>query len=209
MIRSLSFASCYVYSPGGESAVSRRSRLLCAMLKIADPGFITRFATTVRHAAAAEAPLAAFFLPSAVLVPVPGCRPACADLVSSADRLALALLAEDLGVTVCRGLRRVRPVAKSATAAAGTRPTVGAHLSSLSFEADSAAPASVVLVDDVVTKGRTLLAAATCLHAAWPHTEIRAFALLRTLGYAAGVERLLEPCVGRIVWQAGDARREP
>ena len=209
MIPSLPFASCYVYSPSGAGGVSKRSRLLCGMLKIADPGFIAQFAATVRQATAADAPFEAFFAPTTLLVPVPGCRTGCADRVSSADRLALALHREGLGRAVYRGLRRVRPVAKSATAAAGARPSVGAHLASLFFEPDAEPPPSVVLVDDVVTKGRTLLAAATRLQEAWPQTDIRAFALLRTLGFAPGVERLLEPCVGRIVWAAGDARRDP
>ena len=68
---------------------------------------------------------------------------------------------------------------------------------------------SVVLIDDVVTKGRTLLAAATVLQEAFPQADIRAFALLRTRGLIPGVQRLLDPCKGEIRWQAGDAHRNP
>ena len=69
--------------------------------------------------------------------------------------------------------------------------------------------ASVVLIDDVVTKGRTLLAAATRLQEAFPEADIRAFALLRTQGLIPGVQRLLDPCKGEIRWKAGDAHRNP
>ena len=66
-----------------------------------------------------------------------------------------------------------------------------------------------LLVDDVVTKGRTLLAAAARLHEAFPNADLRAFALVRTMGFLPQLERLLEPCEGIIRWAGGDARREP
>jgi adenine/guanine phosphoribosyltransferase-like PRPP-binding protein len=71
-------------------------------------------------------------------------------------------------------------------------------------------PASrIVLIDDVITKGRTLLAAAARLQAELPHADIRAFALIRTLGFVQHMERVLEPCHGVVRWAGGDARREP
>jgi phosphoribosylpyrophosphate synthetase len=67
----------------------------------------------------------------------------------------------------------------------------------------------LLLIDDVVTRGRTLLAAAMRLHEAFPQARISAFALLRTLGFAVDLDALLEPCVGRVRWRAGDAYRNP
>jgi adenine/guanine phosphoribosyltransferase-like PRPP-binding protein len=107
------------------------------------------------------------------------------------------------------GLHRICTVAKSATAPPGSRPTVGAHFESLVLESASLFPRQIVLVDDVVTKGRTLLAAATRVREALPNAQIRAFALLRTMGFVQQVDRLLEPCVGEIRWRAGDAHRNP
>jgi phosphoribosylpyrophosphate synthetase len=66
-----------------------------------------------------------------------------------------------------------------------------------------------MLIDDVVTRGRTLLAAATRLQEAFPAVEIRAFALLRTMGLVPNVRQLLDPCIGEIRWKAGDAHRRP
>jgi hypothetical protein len=65
------------------------------------------------------------------------------------------------------------------------------------------------LVDDVVTKGRTLLAAAARVQEAFPCAEIRAFALIRTMGLTRNVERLVDPCIGEIRWRGGDACRTP
>jgi hypothetical protein len=59
------------------------------------------------------------------------------------------------------------------------------------------------------TKGRTLLAAAARAREAFPYAQIRAFALLRTLGLVSGIEHVLDPCTGEIRWQGGDARRIP
>jgi phosphoribosylpyrophosphate synthetase len=67
----------------------------------------------------------------------------------------------------------------------------------------------LTLVDDVVTRGRTLLAAAARLHEAFPVAEIRAFALLRTLAQHEELCRLLEPYEGEVRWIFGDARRTP
>jgi hypothetical protein len=77
------------------------------------------------------------------------------------------------------------------------------------MERPSIDPQGVVLIDDVITKGRTFLAAAARVREAFPHAQIRAFALLRTMGFIAGVEQLLDPCRGEIRWRGGDARRTP
>jgi orotate phosphoribosyltransferase len=68
---------------------------------------------------------------------------------------------------------------------------------------------NVVLIDDVITKGRTFLAAAARVREAIPGAQVRAFALLRTMGLADGVQSLLAPCRGEIRWIGGDAQRIP
>ena len=59
------------------------------------------------------------------------------------------------------------------------------------------------------SKGRTLLAAASRVHEAFPGVQIRAFALVRTMGLIPGVQQLLDPCKGEIRWRSGDAHRSP
>jgi hypothetical protein len=59
------------------------------------------------------------------------------------------------------------------------------------------------------TKGRTLLAAASRVQEAFPCAQVRAFALVRTLGLIFGIKQLLDPCKGEIRWRSGDAQRRP
>jgi predicted amidophosphoribosyltransferase len=210
MIPSLTFASCYIYAPGGRCDVSERSRSLCALLKAGDARLILKYAQCVKQHARECPTFDGFFSSSDVLVPVPGSEPLDSLSGSVASLLAEALVREGLAGSHCDCIRRVRPVPKSATAPPRERPSVERHYDSLAVEFTRVAdPARLTLVDDVVTRGRTLLAAATRLHDAFPQARIQAFALLRTMGFAPRLDRLLDPCIGEIAWRGGDARRNP
>jgi hypothetical protein len=208
MIERVSFASCYVYSPAGDSAICARSRLLRALLKEGDARFMIKYAVRVRRQMEPPAHLAGFFHSADLLVPVPGSAPKAGGTWVAAE-LARALVQEGVGCATWPGLRRVSAVRKSATAAKGRRPTVARHYDSFRLEPLNRRPASVVLVDDVITRGRTLLAAAARLREAFPEAQIRAFALLRTARLISDIKTLLEPCRGEIRWLRGDARRIP
>jgi hypothetical protein len=209
VIGALAYASCYVYSPTGSGAVCERSRLLRALLKAGDAGFMLKYALRVRQQATDSSLLTGFFGTTDILVPVPGSAPSVAGGSWAAKHLAVALVNEGLGGAAWPGLRRVRAVRKSATAAPGERPSVNLHYESFFIERPSISPERIVLIDDVVTKGRTLLAAATRVHEAFPSAQIRAFALVRTMGLIPEVQQLLDPCKGEIRWKAGDAYRTP
>ncbi|MGH8269193.1 MAG: hypothetical protein ACRES1_03950 [Steroidobacteraceae bacterium] len=157
-----------------------------------------------------------------MLVPVPGSAPGPrASWVG--ERLARCLKEIGLAAEVRPVLRRRHAVRKSAFAPPGERPSVLEHYQS--FEVDRLLPAGepgglagaggvaaeprLVLVDDVITRGRTLLAAAGRLHEAFPAAEVRAFALVRTLGWNEPPRQVLDPCEGEVRWVAGDARRRP
>jgi len=209
MIKTLTFASCYVYSPRGTQQCSERSRLLRALLKAADANFLPKYSWRVREQSDTANSFAEFFEAAAVLMPVPGSAPRVRGGLWVAERLAAELVRERLGQTVWPGLKRIRAVRKSSTAPAGARPSVEQHYNSFAVEQTLAVPAKVILIDDVVTKGRTLLAAAMRVQEAFPQAQIRAFAMVRTLGLVPEVGHLLEPCIGEIKWIAGDAHRTP
>jgi hypothetical protein len=208
MIERVDFASCYVYSPTGDGAICARSRLLRALLKDADARFMVKYAGRVHQQTESPALLAGFFLSGDVLVPVPRSAPKVAGTWAAAE-LAQALVQQGVGSATWFGLHRIRAVRKSATAAKGCRPSVARHYDSFRLEPPALRPRSLVLIDDVITKGRTLFAAAARLREAFPDARIRAFALLRTAGLFTDIESLLEPCRGEIRWIRGDARRIP
>jgi hypothetical protein len=208
VIRSLAYASCYVYSPAGRTEICERSRLLRALLKEGDAAFMIKYALRVQQQAGPHAKLAGFFHSDDVLVPIPGSSPKVRGTWAAAD-LAQALVREGLGTIAWHGLHRVSAVPKSATAAPGGRPTVSRHYESFRMDQWPIQPAGVVIIDDVITKGRTLLAAAARIRETFPQAQVRAFALVRTMGLVAGVDHLLDPCTGEIRWQRGDAQRVP
>lgn len=209
VIQVITYASCYVYSPAGSGAVCEKSRLLRTLLKTANAAFMRKYATRVRQQADDAPPLAGFFGASDILVPVPGSAAVTAGRLSAAECLAAALVNMGLGGAAWAGLRRTRAVRKSSTAAPGKRPTVDSHYESLGIVSAPMDVESIILIDDVVTKGRTLLAAASRMREAFPGAQIRAFALVRTMGLIPGVGCLLDPCKGEIRWRAGDAHRNP
>jgi len=209
VISRVAFASCYVYSPAGTDFVCQRSRLLRSLLKEGHAYFMVKYALRVHEQAAGASLLAGFFQENDVLIPVPGSEPKGGGRKWVAASLADALVREGLACSSWPGLRRVRPVHKSATAPPGKRPSVEIHFDSFSIDTPLEPPRSIVLIDDVVTKGRTMLAAASRLHQEFPTARIRAFALLRTMGLTPNVKKLLDPCRGEIRWVHGDARRRP
>ena len=144
--------------------------------------------------------IASFFPAAAILVPVPGSSPSARRHATPSARLAVALMEHGLGKGIWFGLRRVRAVRKSATAARGARPSLRTHFDTISrwTQARGRSHRTSCSIDDVVTKGRTLLAAALRLREIFPRADVRAFALLRTMGYSPVLDQLLMPCTGKI-----------
>jgi predicted amidophosphoribosyltransferase len=183
--------------------------MLCAALKSRDEQCIVKCVARVRQESVDSALLADFFGRGAVLVPVPASWRYIQGRSWPAERIAVALANSGLGEGPWPVLRRAHAVRKSATSVAAARPSVEAHYESFSVETTATRAATIVLVDDVVTQGRTLLAAAARMREAFPCAGIRGFALLRTQGMTRGVRHLLEPCIGEIAWRYGDADRRP
>jgi predicted amidophosphoribosyltransferase len=209
-IRRLVFGSCYVYSPAGVGKICEHSRLMRSLLKEADARFIERYASRVNQQVGSGASaLRGFFGNSDILVPIPGCAPETQGRPWVAAQLANALVRQGLGCAMWPGLRRIHAVRKSACALIGSRPTIQRHYESFSLGSPLWKPDSLVLIDDIVTKGRTLMAAAVLLKEQFPDAHVRAFALVRTMGQVDGVDALLRPCRGGIRFCNGEAYRYP
>jgi hypothetical protein len=73
-----------------------------------------------------------------------------------------------------------------------------------------APPGNLLLIDDFVTMGATILASASILKESFPQREVAGFALGRTRRLVPDVDRVLEPCVGRIsITRTGTMDRQP
>lgn len=126
------------------------------------------------------------------------------------DRLATALVRKGLGKEVVRCLKRIRGVPKAAFSAPEDRPTAAQHYGTIAVQGSLSEPAEIVLVDDIVTRGSTLLGAANRLADVFPDTPIRAFAAMRTISNPSEFEELYRPCIGTIsLRESGDTLRRP
>ena len=68
----------------------------------------------------------------------------------------------------------------------------------------------ILLVDDIITRGATIIGSASRLHEAFPDSQIRAFAVLRTVSGPLKFTGIVSPTIGDIeLTEAGDAFRHP
>lgn len=199
----------YAYSPKGDSEVSERSRQLCARVKAGNPRWLKSYVARVHHEIRCSDRLASLFRSDSVVIPVPNCEMPRSRSPWIARRLAAELQEAGLVHEVWTGLRRLSAVEKSSVAWRWERPTVEQHYRSFAVIPTPTAPSHIVVVDDVVTKGRTIIAASMRLQSAFPNATITAFALVRTMGLVSNIERLFEPSLGQIRWNGTDAYRDP
>lgn len=209
MTASVRYAAAYAYSPRGRSDISVNSRKVRDLVKSADPAALKSVANRVLEMAQSGA-LPGIFGPEVTLVPIPGRAPIKDQgTLWVPERICQALLQVGLGREVWPALRRIQAVQKSAFAAPGARPDLQTHIDSLQVASGFPPTTNLVLVDDFVTKGRTILAAATVLRRAFPDAIIQAFSVVRTMGLVPDVEKIRWPVIGQIRWHEGDAIREP
>lgn len=209
LLSEVPFGSYLVYSPKGTSEVSRRSRELRDAVKVGRAATLRNIAEHVAKNFE-NSGLAAILGRDVTLVPCPRSSPLVEGALWPGKLMAEELVRVGLGRQVIISLERVEAVPKSAFAARGSRPNALKHYETIRATADLAATGRLTVVDDFLTKGNTLLGAATRLSEVYPRAKVAVFAPVRTKGLQPEVEVLVEPCVGRI-WERspGEADREP
>lgn len=214
MLSKITFGSFLIYAPRGTSELSRKAKQFVRALKeerlIGMPpqspsGYAARRLADERP----DGVLNELFAAAPLLVPVPRSSLTVEGGIWPAYNIAAALAEQGIGATVVPCLQRVRAVPKSAFAASGTRPKPIEHYESMIATRMVVDREELCLVDDVITKGATLLAAASRLHEMYPHAKIVAFALVRTLGFVEDIERIIEPAIGTIALRDDEAVRQP
>lgn len=202
--------------PRGQTAVSRQSQAFTRAAK--NDSFTSGNRRAVPFAARRlreEIPNYAILQPcfagTIVLVPVPRSAPLVQGGLWPAMQLCRALQQEGVGVDILAMLERKIAVPKSAMASAGQRPGPQQHYDSLAIDPNwplLAAQRHLVVVDDVVTRGATLLACYARISELYPDVPISCFALIRTM---SGVEvgAILSPVAGKVSYHGGHLHRDP
>ena len=156
-----------------------------------------------------ETGLSAVLGPDVILVPAPG-RALLVDGGFWRPRwIAEGLVAAGLCREVLPCLVRSAPVPKSAFQARWERPHALRHFDTMDVSELPLVGERITLVDDFVTKGNTLLGAASRLATTLASGTPTAFALVRTMGLRPDVEQIVDPCVGTIRRHGSDADRQP
>lgn len=200
----LRYGAFLAYCPRGDSAEHRRSRQLISNLK-SDAVLASNAArqTTeviadllVKHAF--HGSLESILSSQATLVPAPPHGLIKGDGLWVPKNLAKALVRVGLGASCQELLHRARPVTKAATARPAQRPTASEHAESLAVQPQVETPGRIVIVDDVVTRGATLLGCAEVLERAFPDTEIVGFAAVRCISSPDEFSVIDAPVIGTI-----------
>lgn len=201
-------------SPRGQSQEAAVSRKVRDALKldrvILDPPRPTSVVLSERLAAViAQTALGSILGPDAVLVPAPKSGLLVRGGLWVPERIASALVAVGLGREVFRCLERTEPVRKAAFSEARERPRASDHYRTLSVRGVASRPDKIVIVDDFVTRGATLLGAASRIAETWDGAAIAGFAMIRTVSNPDEFERIDESVLGTITLRGDETRRRP
>lgn len=113
-----------------------------------------------------------------------------------------------LGREVSACLVRKYSLPKAATSTGANRPTVAQQYDSQEVQKLIAEPESILLVDDVVTTGATLIGSANRLAEVYPKARIAAFVALRTVTLSEDFNGIYEPVFGEItLYPSGKTQR--
>lgn len=204
----LQYFAPFCYSPRGTSPIALRSRELRDAVKRSD-------SSTLAYLTESTVTLAKLLAPDLLdgdlaVIPVPAHLPQLTLAPATpAQVLARALHRAGVGTIVWPALYRRCAIAKSAWSRPSSRPDFLEHYASLRLNSHTPPTRHLLLVDDFVTRGRTLLAAAAVLHRAFPRARIQALALIRTEGVSSDIDAIAAPVKGVIRYVVGDAYRSP
>ncbi len=125
-------------------------------------------------------------------------------------QLSEELLSAGLGNRVAPILTRTVAIPKSALSDPSDRTRAKRHFETMAVQTELAPPESFLLVDDIVTRGATLIGAANRLRVSYPAVPIRAFAAIRTVSNPAEFQKITDPAIEIIRLRAdGSTLRRP
>lgn len=207
-ITSLDFGSLLCYTPRGSSTDIDRAREVMKIIK-ADhfvnnpPILMSEWLARTVHRSMGNLPFASFFQADTVLVPVPSSSLMQPNSLWVPSRMADALVKEGLGKEVAAWLVRKTPVRKAAWSKPSDRPKPKEHIATMSVQGrvSEPPPDQILLVDDIITRGSTLLGAANSLAEALPKARIRAFVAMMTISDPSDFVALYKPVLGTVQYQ--------
>ena len=216
-LNQLEFGSLLSYCPrGGSSEEIQLSRRIMRSIKNDSfveepPVLMSDWISSTMERRRSELPFNSFFGTNSVLVPLPRSSLLQPDSLWVPERIANALVTRRFGARVMPCLTRSRAVRKAATSQADQRPTPTEHFESLAVQGNLGSTEDIVLIDDIVTRGHTMIGAANRLLEAFPSSRIHAFAAMRTVSGWMEFSHIYDPQIGWIEYRedSDDCLRRP
>lgn len=158
-----------------------------------------------------ELPFDSLFRTNSVLVPLPRSSLLQPNSLWVPERIATALVRRRFGTRVLPCLIRAKAVRKSAISQVDQKPTPTEHFESLAVQGNLESAEDIVLIDDIVTRGHTMIGAANRLLEAFPLSRIHAFAAMRTVSGWTDFSHIYDPQIGLIEYRedSDDCLRKP
>ena len=188
------------YSPRGTSENAQRSRVIMGKYKNADEEHITHLAKRIKGEGKSV------FFDNAILVPIPRSASQMTDAVYPTKTIAEVFVKNGIGKGASVLLERFKAIAKSRDQyTAATRNKVPDHLNSIKVTSALIDTPTIILVDDVLTLGRTSMACALLLKKAYQDKEIKIFCPFRTRSFEDN-NTLLDIKEGEMIWDGHDVK---
>jgi len=210
----IEFGSYLSYSPWGKSEIALRSRTVRSQLKgdehikSRNIPISTLIAENIKKNFK-ELPFANFFKENTILVPTPNSSLRKSDSLWVPQRLTRALVNAGLGKDFVECLSRITPIRKASTSPSSERPKAEEHYETMGISKTLDEHDEILLVDDIVTRGATMLGAANKLADEFPNANIRVFAAMRTITNPNEFAHIIDPCAGTIELVNGETFRNP
>jgi predicted amidophosphoribosyltransferase len=209
----IEFSSLLSYSPRGNSVSEKQSKTVMTYLKndefILNRVLMSEYISELIKENITSLPFSSFITNSPILVPIPKSSLTKPGTLWVPQRLAKALVHNGLGKTVKECLKRIEALPKSATSLAKDRPKAVQHYHSIEIQKIFPEPEEILVIDDIVTRGATIVGAANKLYDAFPRAHIQAFAAMRTISPPQIFKAVYEPCKGEITLSGQDTFRRP
>lgn len=186
------FSTILEYSPRGTSKTSEYSRKIVGSIKNVNVKIIRRITEIIKTDPKALPILKQ--LEMAVLVPVPRSEPLLPGALWPTKSICDIFISTGLGKQVVPMIKRAKKVPKSSLSYSGTqRPSVKTHLESFAINTTGDLLidlSKIVILDDVLTLGRTSVACAVFLKQHYPDSHITLLSLVRTRSLVNNIEKI-------------------
>jgi len=143
-----------------------------------------------------------------IAIPVPGSGIRRRDSLWVPMEICKVLLQLELVSDILPCLERVKPVSKSSSSTRGNRSDPIDHFNSIEITELMPNDMSIVLVDDVITRGATIAGCAAKLMENESSLSIVAFSVIRTMGLG-NFSKVVDPAKGTIKASHYRSDRDP